>query len=515
VTPAKAAATRPISFVRFCAEVLKLRLTRGQTAVSRVAFDGAVPTELSEPDRTIAVEAFGPLETIPDVARRVVLLRCGRASGKSTLAAAFAIYKLVTADLTMCGPADVPIALCTTPTKPLAKVMVGTARRMVEAAPALRALVTASSTDGFTLRRPDGREVAFKAIPKSRGGAAARGVSIIAAVLDEAEFLPTEESENAPVRDSDLIGAMMPRLLPSGALLLTSTPWPVVSATSTLFESNFHAPAGCVAARAPTLLMRDQDPLVAAMIAVERERDPVNAEREFDCANVSSGSTFFDPLRIVAAVATTPILASVGQGARSSAGIDLGFRIDPSALAVVQRQNVAGESKLVVVYLEERRPRPNAPLKPSEVVGDFARSARDRGARQVVADSHYIESAREHAATAGIFVEEGPAGTRGKLDSYVIVRELLRESRLIIPNYPGLIAQMRSVTSRAQPGGGLGIISPRRSGAHGDLLSALVLAVWLDHRNYGAIVSSYTGPLTRSFGGSSQRCQRYWTPGNA
>ena len=498
---------RAISFVRFCLEVLQLRLTRGQTAIARVAFDGAVPTELAEPERSIAVAAFGPLESIPATARRVVLLRCGRASGKSTLAAAFALYKLVTADLTMCGPADVPIALCTTPTKPLAKVMVGTARRMVEAAPSLRSLLTASTSEGFTLRRPDGREVSFKAIPKSRGGAAARGVSIVAAILDESEFLPTEESENSPVQDRDLIGAMMPRLLPSGSLLLTSTPWPVVSATSTLFEANFHAPSGALAARAPTLLMRDNDPLIAALIASERERDEQNAEREFDCAVVAIGSTFFDPARIAAAVSPAPILASVGTSARSSAGMDLGFRVDPSALAVVQRQG----GKLVVVYLEERRPRPNAPLKPSEVVGDFAREARDRGARTVVADSHYIESAREHAQTAGLFVEEGPAGTRGKLDSYVIVRELLREGKLVIPNHPGLIAQMRSVTSRAQPGGGLGIISPRRSGAHGDLLSALVLACWRDNVNFGPISSTYQGPPSRTVKGGwgGARCPRY------
>ncbi|MGO9247460.1 MAG: hypothetical protein ACLP7W_02570 [Solirubrobacteraceae bacterium] len=507
---AKAPALKAISFVRFCAVVLHLRLTKGQAAIARVAFDGAVPMALEEPARSIAVAAFGPLESIPATARRVVLLRCGRASGKSTLAAAFALYKLVTSDLSMCGPADVPIALCTTPTKPLAKVMVGTARRMVEAAPSLRSLLTASTSDGFTLRRPDGREVSFKAIPKSRGGAAARGVSIVAAVLDESEFLPSEESENSPVQDRDLIGAMMPRLLPSGSLLLTSTPWPVVSATSTLFEANFHAPSGALAARAPTLLMRDHDPLIAALIASERERDEQNAEREFDCAVVAIGSTFFDPARIAAAVSPAPILSSVGTSARSSAGMDLGFRVDPSALAIVQRQNVGGVSKLVVVYLEERRPRPNVPLKPSEVVSDFAREARDRGARTVVADTHYIESAREHAQTAGLFVEEGPAGTRGKLESYVIVRELLREEKLVIPNHPGLIAQMRSVTSRAQPGGGLGIISPRRSGAHGDLLSALVLACWRDNVNFGPIAATYQGPPARTVKGwGDTRCPRY------
>ncbi len=464
----------PIPFAEFCHRVLDLRLTTGQRAIALVTFDGKTPCELEGKEREVAITAFGELEEIPAVARRVVVLRCGRASGKSTLAAAFAIYRLVTADLSGCGPHDLAAVLVTTPTRGLAVEMVRAARVLVDRVPALRAMVTASTSNGFVLRRQDGRMVTFKAVPKSRGGASARGTSIITAILDEAEFLPNEESANAPVRDSDLIAGMMPRLIGGGCLLLMSTPWPIVSATSELFDRNFTAPSTALCARAPTLLMRDNDPIIAAMVASERERDELNAAREYDCAVVAAGALFFDPALIARAVSTVQIVPQRGSWVRASAAVDLGFRIDPSALVVTQWQ----DGRLVVVHLEEMRPRPGAPLVPSEVIVRFAQTARDLGATFLVADHHYIESAREHSARVGLQVQAGAGGLRGKEQSFVALRDMFREGRIVIPNDARLISQLRSVTSRALPGGGLAITSPRRAGQHGDLISALVLAAF-------------------------------------
>ena len=55
----------------------------------------------------------------------------------------------------------------------------------------------------------------------------------------------------------------------------------------------------------------------------------------------------------------------------------------------------------------------------------------------------------------------------------------MHEGRIKLPKNPRLIRQLKEVVAKPTPGGGLSITSPRRKGAgHGDLVSALVLAIW-------------------------------------
>ena len=342
---------------------------------------------------------------------------------------------------------------------------------MVPGSPELRTRVSGATADGFTIKAPRWPARLLRGGPKSRGGAAARGVDILEAIMDEAEFMPTIDSVNAPVTDSDIIGALMPRLLRESELLLTSTPWPVLSATSALFDRNWQAPLTALVARAPTPIMRDEDPLIMGTIAFERERDESNASREYFCEQVSIGATFFDHDAIARAVTADPVpVVSSGVRAVACAAIDLGFKVDPSTLCVIRREG----RQAVVVHLEEMKPRPGQPLQPSVVCGRFATAAKGFGCSSLISDAHYLETAREHAGAIGVVVESGPAGAQGKEKSYVAFRDALREGTIVIPNSGSplvqrLIGRMRNVTSRAQPGGGLAITSPRRSGAHGDL----------------------------------------------
>jgi hypothetical protein len=62
------------------------------------------------------------------------------------------------------------------------------------------------------------------------------------------------------------------------------------------------------------------------------------------------------------------------------------------------------------------------------------------------------------------------------------LQKLLRERRLRLPNHPRLLAQLRAIVCQPLSGGGYRISSPRRAGAHGDLVSALVNAIWSSNR---------------------------------
>ena len=191
---------------------------------------------------------------------------------------------------------------------------------------------------------------------------------------------------------------------------------------------------------------------------------------------MSGGAAFFDIEQIAGAVMHAP-LAYTGSG-RTSVGADAAFRGDSSTLVAVERQ---GE-RLVVVRVEERRPTKDEPLAPSKVVADFAQIAKSLGAYEIVCDGHYIDSIRELAAKSGVQAILGPMNVRGKERMHIYVRDLLREGKLVLPDHPKLLAQLRAVKSREQPGGGMSIVSDRTAAGHGDIVSALVQACFHDRR---------------------------------
>jgi hypothetical protein len=101
------------------------------------------------------------------------------------------------------------------------------------------------------------------------------------------------------------------------------------------------------------------------------------------------------------------------------------------------------------------------------------------GARTVVSDVHYQESVKEHLSESGLSFESAPGGNSGKSEVYTEARELIHSDRVRWSRrHKELTRQMREVMSRPLAGGLIQISSPRRKGAHGDLASALTLALW-------------------------------------
>lgn len=478
--PARAATLSPwpATFVAFAAEVLGLRLTVAQRTLARVAFDGVDPADLTDrEERRIAHELFGGVQRIPPAARGALLvLRLGRASGKSLLTAAWAVYRVLTADLSACGPGDTPAVCVVSPRRDTSRI-VGNYARAFAGVDAIAPLVTTSAVDGFTLRRPDGREVRFAIVPKSAGGSSLRGLSLIAVVVDESEFVPSG-GPAAVIHDGDIIDAAIPRGLPGFLIVLCSTPWPAPSATSRAFDENFGHPVNALAALGTTLVMRDHDPALEAKVAAELRRSPTNATREYECTigEEATGGAFFAPGDIARAVVHAPIAP---RQARARAGIDPAFIHDGFALAVVEEQDGA----LVLVHFELVTPKPQSPLMPSEVVPGLAKIAASYGCKVWSTDKHKVGSVRGHALSAGIATQ-----VLEPEDTMIALRDALREGKVRIPNDPRLIAQLRAVTFKPRTGGGLTITSPRsRESGHGDIVSALAMACAPARDGSGAI----------------------------
>jgi hypothetical protein len=126
-----------------------------------------------------------------------------------------------------------------------------------------------------------------------------------------------------------------------------------------------------------------------------------------------------------------------------------------------------------LISLIEKRPERSAPLKLSEVINEFA----DDGAGEWLADGWCRQPAKEWADKRGVTIVAAPADQAGKVATFVHLKKLFAEGRIKIPRDPRLIAQLKTVQARFISGGRTTIHIPRRGG-HGDLVSALVLAVW-------------------------------------
>lgn len=463
------------SFVTFATSVLGLKLTLPWRVLLTVAIDGVQPGRLEGEEREIARKLFGDVDEIDPRARRVLVWRLGRGSGKTTLAAALAIYEAWTANIDRAGPGQVPTAFIVGPSKPLARIGFTIARELVRRSPLERHVHDDADTkDGFVLRRTDGRTVAIRSVAASKGGANVRGVDVIVLLLEESEFFASGDDGDYAVTDRDQISAVTPRLI--GYVLCISTPWPTENITSEFFDANFGKPSAALAALGASMFMRPSQQLAEDR---EREmaRDPENAAREYDCeAGARGGSRLFVEGLKEAIVEGRPLSITAPSSALIGCGGDLGLERDSSAIAIVSRL----EDMYELCEFDEVRPAKGQPLAPGYVVRDrFAPVMRRHGASAIVLDAHYRQSAVEHLDAVRLTFVDAPAGQLGKYSSHMLVRAKLREGKLRLPNSPRLIAQLRAVTATPQHGGGTRITSPRRAGGgHGDVVSALVLAVW-------------------------------------
>jgi hypothetical protein len=160
-------------------------------------------------------------------------------------------------------------------------------------------------------------------------------------------------------------------------------------------------------------------------------------------------------------------------------GGDFGFRKNSSALIGVRTD---GE-RFAVCEVRERKPKPGQPLKPSEVIGEFAGVIRASGAEEIACDAHYSETVSEELEPFDLARVPAP-GTQSEIAGcYVRARVLLTNGRIGLPDHPKLIRQLKEVRQKPTANGGISIEHPRRGAEHGDLAAACVLALWLAERS--------------------------------
>lgn len=188
------------------------------------------------------------------------------------------------------------------------------------------------------------------------------------------------------------------------------------------------------------------------------------------------------------------------------AGFDPAFQRDACAGAVVRTKGDIFE----VAAVWERKPAKAAPLVPSTTVKEFSAMAMKHGAKHFVSDVHYSQTVREHLDRGLIFVD-APGGNTGKVEVYGAARELIHAGRVKwSAGHKHLTQQMREVIARPLPGGLIAITSPRRKGSHGDIASALCLAIWCAAKEVrGAVDWKHLHEINNRLAGSGSRWDEY------
>lgn len=434
----------------------------GQEAALRVLFGGEEPGDVGP----LAAHFFGYERGTPPRARDVAELVWGARGGKSFWGALRMLHLACTVRLDRLAPGEHGYVFLVAPKLELAEQPLNYIKGAIGRDKALASMADVTA-ERIVLRRKGGRMVTIQPVAASRGGAGQRGRSLVGALLDETAFFRDETT--GAVNDAAIFRALAPRVIEGGQLIVQSTPWARVGLLHDLWRENWGRPQSALVAHAPTALLRS-DEKILAYVAREYARDPENARIEFGAEfGAASATTWLDPDALEAAVGSA---GAVEPGDLVGAGGDLGFARNSSAL-VVARQGPDGRISLPLV--QEWRPQPGAPLRPSEVCGQVAELLRGVGARSLVADRHYQETIRETLTAARLFLEEPPAPD----EAWALVRDTLRSGRLVLPEHPLLLAQLKAVRGKLAPGGTVRIELPATpDGRHGDLAAAAALAIW-------------------------------------
>ena len=426
----------------------------------------SVYEQLLEQDARLVAAGFPPLspwwrgalERCYATSKRRMVLRVGRRGGKSSSLCRVAVAEVLYGPHSV-PPGDLGVFAFVSTKKSEA------AERLNTIAQILDALSIGYDRAGDTIR-PHGLNRAWRVYAANYRTAV--GMTLIGLVADEVARWRDDDTGANPA--TEVLRSMRPAMATQrhAREFLSSSPFAQLDAHYEAFAAGETAEQSVAAA--PSWIA---NPTITEARCRELEPDEPTFRREYGAEPMpNSEATFFDGRELDAAVARHLAGEDGTQpGDVLTAGADLAFRSDSSALAVVRRRG----SVLRPLELVELRPGETA-LRPSDTIEAFAHALARHGVPTVMADEHYAQSLVEHLEAFGLRRIPAPHDVPA---TYVHARTLLHQGALELPDHRQLLRDLREVTATPTAAGRISIRLPRRvGGGHADLVSALVLAIW-------------------------------------
>lgn len=376
---------------------------------------------------------------------------CGRGSGKSRTAALLACffasreYPRVLGEFIYIGIFG--------PDRKQAAITFRYVQGLMRSVPSLAALIVAERADSIELSTGIIVEVITASV------AAPRGRSYALVIIEEAAFLPTDQSANP---DIELIRGVRPalaRVLGSLLAVVSSTyacrgvPWMAWQ------KYHKHAPADIVFVQAPTL---DLNPTFdRRAIETAYEEDPAAAAAEYGAEFRRDVEGFVSREAVDAVVIPGRLELPTMPGELAFVDVAGGSGTDSSTLATARRD---GE-RAVLCLLREIRP----PFSPEAMVEEFAATLKARHIDRVVGDKYAGEWPAEQFQRHGLRYE---AASLPKSDLYRELLPALNSRRVELLDHPRLIAQLLGLERRTSRGGRDTIDHGPSASSHDDVINA-------------------------------------------
>ena len=270
---------------------------------------------------------------------------------------------------------------------------------------------------------------------------APRGRSYALAIVEEAAFLPSDDSANP---DVELLRALRPALarVPGSLLAVVSSPYARRGVLFTAWQKYHDTPDPAVvfiqAATADLNPTFDQ-----TAIATAYEDDPASASAEYGAQFRADVESFISREVIDAATVPGRVELPYRQDATYAAFVDpSGGRADSFTLAIAHRE----QERAVLDVIRETTP----PFSPEQVIADYAALLASYDITTVTGDRYAGEFPREQFRKHGITYEPSE---KAKSDIYKDVLPLLNSGTVELLDHPRLVTQLSGLERRTARGG--------------------------------------------------------------
>jgi hypothetical protein len=389
-------------------------------------------------------------------------LVCGRRAGKSFILACVAIFLAAFKDWRPhLGPGEIGTVMIIAADRRQARVIMRYCLGLLKSVPMLAQLIEGVTRESITLRNRIAIEVHTASFRSTRG------YTIIAALLDEVSYWPTDETSSEP--DVEVINAVRPGMatIADAMLLCASSPHARKGALWSAYAKHFGKEDDPILVwQAPTRDMNSTVP--QSYIDAHMEEDAARASAEY-LACFRSDLEGYVPREVVeACVGDFYELPPVAGYSSYYAYVDPagGSGGDAFALAISHRE---GQS-VVVDLVRERRP----PFMPSQVIEELIPLLKAYRIGKVVGDKWAGGFPPEAFQRGGIRYE---AAKQVKSDVYRDALPLLNSGRIVLPKNDRLFNQLLSLERHVARGGHDVIDHPRDQ--HDDLANAAMGAAVL------------------------------------
>jgi hypothetical protein len=425
-------------------------------------------------------------------------LICGRRSGKSFMLALCAVYLAAFHRYRQyLAPGERGVILIVASDRKQARVIFRYIRALLQQVPMLRKMLERETADAFDLNNGISIEI------MAASYRSLRGYTVIAALLDELAFWPTDDSANP---DTEIINAIRPAMatIPNAMLLCASSPYAQRGALfdafrrhfgkgvdlSTVDKSKASAPGdlypgyksndpprvdlnavfksndagrggsstvekpndwarvdlcsvhkSILVWRAPTRTMNPTVP--QSVIDAALESDPASAAAEYMAQFRTDVETFVSRDVVEAAVIQGRHELPRIEHTRYHAFVDpSGGSSDSMTLAIAHMSG----NRVIIDAIRERR----APFSPDDVVKEFADTLKAYGISRVHGDKYASEWPRERFRVHEV---EYRISDRVKSELYLALLPLLNSNRIELLDHPRLINQLVGLERRTARSG--------------------------------------------------------------